>query len=115
KREKIQNNHTATHLLHWALHQVLGAHIKQAGSLVDEKRLRFDFSHHKSLSALELKEIERLVNEKIRSDQTVNTYEIPYEQASKKADIKQFFGEKYGACVRVVDIDFSKELCGGTH
>ncbi len=115
RRQEIQNNHTATHILHWALQKVLGTHIKQAGSLVDEKRLRFDFSHHKPMSAAELREIENLVNEKIRSDQAVETYELKYDEAQKRTDIKQFFGEKYGEKVRVIDIDFSKELCGGTH
>lgn len=115
RRKEIQNNHTATHLLHWALQKVLGPHIKQAGSVVDEKRLRFDFSHQKSLSPLELRDIENLVNEKIRTNQKVDTYELKYEEAQKQSDIKQFFGEKYGEKVRVIDIDFSKELCGGTH
>ncbi len=115
RRREIQNNHTATHLLHWALQQVLGPHIKQAGSLVDEKRLRFDFSHHKPVSSQELRQIEDLVNEKIRSDLPVQAYELAYEEAQKRSDIKQFFGEKYGDRVRVIDADFSKELCGGTH
>jgi alanyl-tRNA synthetase len=115
RRNEIQNNHTATHLLHWALQKVFGAHIKQAGSLVDDKRLRFDFSHHKAVTSAELREIENLVNDKIRSDQAVESYELRYDEAQKRADIKQFFGEKYGEKVRVIDIDFSKELCGGTH
>lgn len=115
RRLGIQNNHTATHLLHWALQKVLGSHIKQAGSLVDAARLRFDFSHHKAVTREELREMERLVNEKIRSDQQVEVYELKYEEAQKRGDIKQFFGEKYGDKVRVIDIDFSKELCGGTH
>ncbi len=115
RRREIQNNHTATHLLHWALQQVLGAQIKQAGSLVDEKRLRFDFNHHKALQAEELREIENLINEKIRGDQVVQAYELKYDEVQKRGDIKQFFGEKYGEKVRVIDIDFSKELCGGTH
>jgi alanyl-tRNA synthetase len=115
RRASIQNNHTATHLLHWALTEVLGSHIKQAGSLVESHRIRFDFSHHKSISSLELRKIEDLVNEKIRTSLHVATYEIPYSEAQKRSDIKQFFGEKYGDKVRVVDIDFSKELCGGTH
>ena len=115
KRGEIQNNHTATHLLHWALQQVLGPHIKQAGSLVDEKRLRFDFSHHKSVSPQEIRAIEDLVNEKIRTDLPVQIYELSYDEAQKRSDIKQFFGEKYGDRVRVIDIEFSKELCGGTH
>ncbi|OGN55821.1 MAG: alanine--tRNA ligase [Chlamydiae bacterium RIFCSPHIGHO2_12_FULL_44_59] len=115
RRKSIQNNHSATHLLHWALQQVLGSHIKQAGSVVDENRLRFDFSHHKAMSTEELRTIEELVNDKIRSDQAVQVYELPYEEAQKRSDIKQFFGDKYGEAVRVIDMDFSKELCGGTH
>lgn len=115
RRRKIVNNHTATHLLHWALHQVLGEHTKQAGSVVEPNRLRFDFSHHKSLTPDEIRKIEDLVNARIRENRPVKYYEIPYEEAQKKSDIKQFFGEKYGSRVRVVDIEFSKELCGGTH
>lgn len=115
RRKIVQNNHTATHLLHWALQKVLGDHIKQAGSVVDEKRLRFDFSHHKSVSAAEIREIENLVNEKIRSDAPVKSYELKYDEARGRSDIKQFFGDKYGDKVRVIDLDFSKELCGGTH
>lgn len=115
RRQKIANNHTATHLLHWALHRVLGEHIKQAGSVVDPSRLRFDFSHHKALSQEEIYQIEDLVNLKIRENLPVKSYEISYEDAQKKSEIKQFFGEKYGAKVRVIDIDYSKELCGGTH
>jgi alanyl-tRNA synthetase len=115
RRNAIANHHTATHLLHFALQQVLGSHIKQAGSLVDEKRLRFDFNHHKPLSEQEKEAIEDQVNEAIRANLEVRPYEMAYEEAQKKGEIKQFFGEKYGDRVRVVDIDFSKELCGGTH
>jgi alanyl-tRNA synthetase len=115
RRQAIQNNHTATHLLHWALQKILGPHIKQAGSLVEESRLRFDFNHHKAVSSQELRQIEDLVNEKIRQNAPVKAYEISYDEAQKRSDIKQFFGEKYGEKVRVIDIDFSKELCGGTH
>ncbi len=115
RRQKIENNHTATHLLHFALHKILGEHIKQAGSVVDEERLRFDFNHHKALTKQEIEQIEDLVNNKIRENNPVNWYEISFEEAQKKAEIKQFFGEKYGNKVRVVDIEFSKELCGGTH
>lgn len=115
KRKETQNNHTATHLLHWALQKVLGSHIKQAGSLVEAKRLRFDFNHHKAVIGKELREVEDLVNEKIRSDEEVRAYEMDYDTAAKRSDIKQFFGEKYGERVRVIDMDFSKELCGGTH
>jgi len=115
KRQKIANNHTATHLLHWALHQVLGEHVKQAGSVVEPTRLRFDFSHHKALTLSEIHKIEDLINTKIRENSPVNSYEISYDEAQKKKEIKQFFGEKYGARVRVIDIDYSKELCGGIH
>ncbi len=115
RRQKIANNHTATHLLHWALQVILGEHIKQAGSVVDPQRLRFDFSHHKALTDEEIQQIEDLVNAKIRENLPVRWYEIPYEEAQKREDIKQFFGEKYGSTVRVIDIDYSKELCGGTH
>lgn len=115
RRQKIENNHTATHLLHWALQKVLGSHIRQAGSLVESRRLRFDFIHHKALTKEEIRQIEILVNEKIREGTEVRFYELSYDEAQKHPDIKQFFGEKYGAKVRVVDIDYSKELCGGTH
>lgn len=115
RRQRIANNHTATHLLHWALHKVLGEHVKQAGSVVEPGRLRFDFSHHKAMTPQELRQVEDLVNAQIRTNLPVEGYEISYEEAQKKSDIKQFFGEKYGSTVRVIDIDFSKELCGGTH
>lgn len=115
RRSSIEAHHTATHLLHYALHKVLGAHIRQAGSLVEPERLRFDFNHHKPLSQEEISAIEDLINEKIRENQSVNTYEISFEEAQNKPEIKQFFGEKYGKHVRVVDIDYSQELCGGTH
>lgn len=115
RRQGIANHHTATHLLHFALQKVLGAHIRQAGSLVEEKRLRFDFSHHKPLSQEEVRQVEDLVNEMIRQDRIIKSYELSYEDAQKRSDIKQFFGEKYGKSVRVVDIEDSKELCGGTH
>lgn len=115
RRQKIANNHTATHLLHWALHRVLGEHVKQAGSVVDPQRLRFDFSHHKALTTEELRQIEDIVNAKIRENLPVKWYELKYDEAQKREDIKQFFGEKYGSSVRVIDIDYSKELCGGTH
>lgn len=115
RRQKIANNHTATHLLHWALRKVLGEHIKQAGSVVDPLRLRFDFNHHKGVSHEEISQIEDLVNEKIRENRPVHFYELSLSEAQKRADIIQFFGEKYGSTVRVIDIDYSKELCGGTH
>lgn len=115
RRKMIANHHTATHLLHYALQKVLGEHIRQAGSLVESSRLRFDFTHHKPLLPSEIRQIEDLVNEKIRENKSVKTLEISYEEAQKKPEIKQFFGDKYGSVVRVVDIDYSQELCGGTH
>ncbi len=115
RRQKIENNHTATHILHWALYRILGGHVKQAGSVVDETRLRFDFNHHKALSPKEIEEIEDCVNAKIRENKPVNWYELSFDEAQKQEEIKQFFGEKYGSTVRVVDLEFSKELCGGTH
>lgn len=115
RRQGIANNHTATHLLHWALNKELGDHIRQAGSLVEQKRLRFDFNHHKALSKEDIRTLEDMINEKIRENNAVETYELSFQEVQKKKDIKQIFGEKYGDKVRVVDIDFSKELCGGTH
>lgn len=116
RRLKITNNHTATHLLHWALHEVLGPHVKQAGSVVDETRLRFDFTHHKALTNDEIRRIEDLVNEKVQANTPVKSYEMSYDQAQKESEIKQFFGDKYGSRVRVVEaFQESKELCGGTH
>jgi len=115
RRQKICNNHTATHLLHWALCEVLGAHVKQSGSLVTDQRLRFDFTHHKALTDLEIRKVEMMVNEKIRTDQPLDVYHKKYVEIEKDPKIKQFFGEKYSEKVRVIDIDFSKELCGGTH
>jgi alanyl-tRNA synthetase len=108
RRERIACNHTATHLLHWALRKVLGEHIKQAGSVVDADRLRFDFSHHKAVTAEEIRAIEDLVNETIRENRPVKKYELPYEEAMKRSDIIQFFGEKYGSTVRVIDVEPSK-------
>ncbi|MBN2479737.1 MAG: alanine--tRNA ligase [Parachlamydiales bacterium] len=115
RRKKIEANHSATHLIHWALSQVLGQHIKQAGSLVDEFRLRFDFDHHKAVSKEEVRQVERLVNEKIRENIKVKEYEVLYEDVLKDPTIKQIFGEKYSDKVRVIDMLHSKELCGGSH
>ncbi len=115
RRQKIANNHTATHILHWALRRVLGEQARQAGSIVDQNHLRFDFYHHKALTFDEIRTIEELVNEKIRQNLPIQSYEMPYQEAKDRKDIIQFFGEKYSAHVRVIDIDFSKELCGGTH
>ena len=115
RRERIRRNHTATHILHWALHKVLGEHAKQAGSLVTENRLRFDFTHFEAVSQEQLAEIERLANEKVMEAHSVHTSETTLV-AAREAGVTALFGEKYGEFVRVVDAGgFSRELCGGTH
>jgi alanyl-tRNA synthetase len=115
ERLSTQRNHTATHLLQAALRQVLGTHVKQAGSVVEPPRLRFDFTHYAGLDAAEIAEIERLVNQQILRNTQVTTDVMPIDQAISTGAMA-LFGEKYGDEVRVVSIpDFSKELCGGTH
>ena len=116
RRERIMANHSATHLLHHALREVLGTGAAQAGSLVAPERLRFDFNHYHPLSEEELDRIEELVNEAIRSNYEVNVYsDVPMEKAKDMGAI-MLFDEKYGDTVRVVAIDdISRELCGGTH
>ncbi len=114
-RNKIRRNHTATHLLHASLRQILGDHIKQAGSLVSSQRLRFDFTHFASLSSSEIRQIENRLNEKIRENIDVNTAIVSLEEGIS-AGATAIFEEKYGEKVRMVSIDnFSKELCGGIH
>jgi alanyl-tRNA synthetase len=115
RRAAIRRNHTGTHLLHWALRQVLGSHVKQQGSLVAPDRLRFDFTHYAQVTRAELDEVEDLVNEQILADVEVLTQEMPRAEAEAKGAIA-FFGEKYGEHVRVVHAgERSVELCGGTH
>jgi alanyl-tRNA synthetase len=115
ERFATQRNHTATHLLHAALRQVLGPHVKQAGSVVEPGRLRFDFSHYAAMDAVELAEVERLVNAEILRNSSVATNVMALDQAISTGAMA-LFGEKYGEEVRVVTItDFSRELCGGTH
>jgi alanyl-tRNA synthetase len=114
-RQGAARNHTATHLLHAALREILGPHVKQYGSLVAPNRLRFDFSHFKGLTSRNVEEIENLVNEQIRNNAPVQIEEMEIQEALERGALA-FFGDKYGEQVRVVEMgSFSKELCGGTH
>src|SRR5688572_11102931 len=131
-REQTEKNHTATHLANWALREVLGDNVQQKGSLVDPEKLRFDFSHGKSLAEEELARVETLVSERIGQRLPVYAEEAPQEQALKINGLRAVFGEKYPPMVRVVSIgvpvtdllkdptnskwrDYSIEFCGGTH
>ena len=117
-RENIARNHTATHLLHASLREILGSHVRQTGSLVASDRLRFDFSHVKSVTSDELRQIQWLVSEKIRENVRVVKSEDSYDSGIKRGALA-FFGDKYENNVRLVEIDdtnrFSFEVCGGTH
>jgi alanyl-tRNA synthetase len=115
RRNAIRLNHTATHLLHAALKQIVGTHVQQKGSLVDSDRARFDFSHHESLTTETLHRLECLVNEQIRANHSVETSLMSLDEA-KQSGAVALFGEKYNEEVRVLSLgEFSKELCGGTH
>ncbi len=116
-RDATRRNHTGTHLLHAALREVLGTHVKQAGSLVDDHRLRFDFSHFGALADEEQQDIEDIINQQVLANTRVETIEdVPIDVAINEYHAMALFGEKYGERVRVVKIgDFSTELCGGTH
>ena len=123
RRANIQRHHTATHLFHWALHEVVSKDSRQRGSLVAPDRFRFDFNHPEKLSDAQIADIERLVNERIKANEPVFWTEIPFTEVQKNGCIQQFFGEKYGDVVRVLQVGghagkfdgFSMELCGGTH
>jgi alanyl-tRNA synthetase len=115
RRDAIRRNHTATHVLHWALREVLGTEVKQAGSYVGPDRLRFDFSHYEGVSQADLDRIEALANREIITDAKVRHYETSKEHAESIGAIA-FFGDKYGDVVRVLEAgEHSIELCGGTH
>ncbi len=115
KRDATRRNHTATHLLHAALREVLGTHVKQAGSVVAPNYLRFDFTHYQPLTREELAELERLVNYQVLRNEPVQTDVLPIEEAMRSGAVA-LFGEKYAERVRVLTVPgFSKELCGGTH
>jgi len=114
-RQDAARNHTATHLVHAALREMLGPHVKQYGSLVGPNRLRFDFAHFRPLSSRDIDDVEMMVNDEIRKNETVQTEVMSIQDAVAKGALA-FFGDKYGEQVRVVTVEsFSKELCGGTH
>ena len=123
RRANIQRHHTVTHLFHWALHQVVSRDARQRGSLVAPDRFRFDFNHPERLSDQQIADIERLVNARIKENATVSWVELPYNEVKGNPRVMQFFGDKYGDMVRVVQIGghpyqldgYSMELCGGTH
>ena len=117
KRDATRRNHTATHLVHAALKEVLGTHVKQAGSVVAPNYLRFDFTHYQPLDEAQIGEVEDLVNRYILENQPVTTNEMEIEEAMRSGAVA-LFGEKYGSSVRVLSVgggEFSRELCGGTH
>ena len=114
ERARTVRNHSATHLMHKALRQVLGSHVQQRGSLVDGDKTRFDFAHDAPVSAEDIAKVETIVNAEILANQAAQSQVMSYDDAVKGGAVA-LFGEKYGDTVRVLDIGFSRELCGGTH
>ncbi|HEY9280967.1 MAG TPA: alanine--tRNA ligase [Eoetvoesiella sp.] len=114
RRARTVRNHSATHLMHKALRQVLGEHVQQRGSLVDADKTRFDFAHDAPLSQKQIAQVEQIVNAEVLANNPVNAQHMAYDEAVKGGAMA-LFGEKYGDVVRVLDIGFSRELCGGTH
>ncbi|RQR99845.1 alanine--tRNA ligase [Burkholderia sp. Bp8991] len=114
RRARTQRNHSATHLMHKALREVLGAHVQQKGSLVDAEKTRFDFAHNAPLTDDEIRRVEQIVNNEILANAPGIVRVMPYDEAVKGGAMA-LFGEKYGDEVRVLDLGFSRELCGGTH
>ncbi|HUJ09287.1 MAG TPA: alanine--tRNA ligase [Verrucomicrobiae bacterium] len=123
RRQNIQRHHTVTHLFHWALHEVVSRDARQRGSLVAPDHLRFDFNHGEKVTDQQIADIEKLVNERIKENAPVFWFEMPYAEVRGNPSVMQFFGDKYGDVVRIVQIGgrdkalngFSMELCGGTH
>lgn len=114
RRERVIRNHSATHLMHKALRQVLGGHVQQRGSLVDADKTRFDFAHDAAMTAEQIAQVEAIVNEQVLANQAVQAQLMSFDEAVSGGAMA-LFGEKYGDEVRVLDIGFSRELCGGTH
>ncbi|EKU30960.1 MULTISPECIES: alanine--tRNA ligase [Alcaligenes] len=114
RRERVIRNHSATHLMHKALRQVLGGHVQQRGSLVDAEKTRFDFAHDAAMTAEQIAQVEAIVNEQVLTNQAVQAQLMSFDDAVSGGAMA-LFGEKYGDEVRVLDIGFSRELCGGTH
>ncbi|MDX3896061.1 alanine--tRNA ligase [Pusillimonas sp.] len=114
RRARTVRNHSATHLMHKALRQVLGEHVQQRGSLVDAEKTRFDFAHDAPLTAAQIRQVEQIVNDEVLQNREVQAAHMSYDEAVGGGAVA-LFGEKYGDVVRVLDIGFSRELCGGTH